>query len=423
MARYERDRDGVIDSWEVEVDGTVIWIREGRFWRRPDGTIAGGDLDWASRPVRGLFRGIDKERARLVEQYVRNGFALVADAAIGVARDAAMEARLVDHPDDAALHSVYADWLQQHGDARGVWASVLDGDAALAARLCAQAERELRLHLGVDRGPRFGWHKGLLVWCSAETAQLDNLLHHPLGSTLVDARVRLTATRAGLGVNVAEVAEVFARHPSLRRLHLADFELDEEATLSFIELGDLSRLWPAVRNLQQLVLQAGGMELGELDLPSLRTLDIRTTALTLAELVAVVRPRPTLERLSLWFGEGQELADEVGPLLDGAAFPSLRALGLCNCAFTDQLVEQLAHSPLLPRLHTLDLSLGTLSDEGLESMVRNQRAFAHLDELDLHESFLSPKAAKAAARLCKRVVTTDQKPHAPPTPRYVTVGE
>jgi len=423
MARYERDRDGIVESWEVEVEGTVLWTREGRFWRRPDGTVAGGDLDWVNQPIRGLFRGIDKERARVIDQHLGNGFALVDESALGVASDPAIEARLVDLPSDDPLWTVYSDWLQQHGDARGAWGAVCDGgnnaDAALAARLQSQAERELRLHLGLDHGPSFGWQRGLLAWCSAEPAQLDSLLLHPLGRTLADARVRMPGR--GFGRNdMRELAEILGRYPHLRRLQLCDFEMHEDAELSDVILGELGPLWPRLTELRHLVLQGGLMHLGQLDLPSLQTLTIRTTGLMPESLEAVVRKRPSLTGLELWFGRETDAGSHLGPLLSGRHFPSLRALGLCNADFTDELVAELHTSPLLPRLRTLDLSRGTLSDEGLDSLLRSRAAYAHLDLFDLSQSCLSPEGVIAAAVLCKQVIVSDQKGV---NERYVSVAE
>ena len=46
-------------------------------------------------------------------------------------------------------------------------------------------------------------------------------------------------------------------------------------------------------------------------------------------------------------------------------FPKLTQLGLKDSDKTEELIYEFANSPLLDRLETLDLSKGTLTDEGM----------------------------------------------------------
>jgi len=81
-------------------------------------------------------------------------------------------------------------------------------------------------------------------------------------------------------------------------------------------------------------------------------------------------------------------------VLDGAGLPRLAHLGLTNLDFTDALIEPLAHARVLPQLEELDLKMGTLSDDGARFFYRYQKAFAHLQRIDVDDNFLTRDGIK-----------------------------
>ena len=67
----------------------------------------------------------------------------------------------------------------------------------------------------------------------------------------------------------------------------------------------------------------------------------------------------------------------------------LRHLSLMQLGGADQVVEDLAGSPLLRQLETLAVAMGTLTDIGARIVIRERAAFRHLKLLNLQDNYLS----------------------------------
>ncbi|PRX92459.1 STM4015 family protein [Allonocardiopsis opalescens] len=189
------------------------------------------------------------------------------------------------------------------------------------------------------------------------------------------------------------------RFPALRSLFFGEFT-QEEAEISWINQTDVSPLLTAFPELTRLRVRGGtALRFSPVEHASLRHLAFETGGLPAEAVHGVLESRlPGLEHLELWLGDenygGDTTIDDLRPLLDGApSFPGLRELGLRNAPDTDALVGPLADSALLPRLHTLDLSLGTLGDGGAERLLAAP-AFRALRRLDLHGQYLSAAAVE-----------------------------
>ena len=118
--------------------------------------------------------------------------------------------------------------------------------------------------------------------------------------------------------------------------------------------------------------------------------------------------------------------DDVRPILEGRGLPALRELGLCNSAFADELAGVLGKCPVLRQLRVLDLSKGTLSDDGARALLASAAAFAHLERLDLTENYLGDEMQAAVAKLCPDVRADDQREadeDGDEVYRYPAVGE
>lgn len=100
---------------------------------------------------------------------------------------------------------------------------------------------------------------------------------------------------------------------------------------------------------------------------------------------------PSLERLELWLGDedygGGTTVEDLAPLLAGEGKPALRHLGLQNSLVQDELAAALATAPVVRRLTSLSLSMGTLGDQGARALLEGQ-SLAHLRELDLSHHYL-----------------------------------
>src|SRR5690606_28595180 len=108
---------------------------------------------------------------------------------------------------------------------------------------------------------------------------------------------------------------------------------------------------------------------------------------------------PELERLVVWtgaknYGATSTVAD-VRPILEGKNLPKLQHLTIADSEYADAVAQEIASAPILPRLRTLDLSMGLLSDAGAAALAAPPEAFAHLDELVLDESYLTDAGIQA----------------------------
>ncbi|WP_308013345.1 STM4015 family protein [Streptomyces beigongshangae] len=199
---------------------------------------------------------------------------------------------------------------------------------------------------------------------------------------------------------VGRLVAAAGRLTGLEALYLADLNF-EECELSWIVQGDVTPVLTAYPRLLELGVRGSGDGFGEgpgLRLTPLRHEHLRTLRLENGGLPGEVARAvaacdlPALRRLDLWLGEEYygcttTLAD-LAPLLDGDRLPALRRLGLRNSEMQDEIAAAVAGAPVVARLTSLDLSLGTLGDTGAEALLGGQ-PLTHLRELDLHHHFLS----------------------------------
>ncbi|MEO1270048.1 MAG: hypothetical protein AAFX99_18325, partial [Myxococcota bacterium] len=93
----------------------------------------------------------------------------------------------------------------------------------------------------------------------------------------------------------------------------------------------------------------------------------------------------------------------------GKATPALRHLGLRHIWLSDPLAKELAASPLLAQLHHLDLSGGTLTDDGAAALLA---AADHtpLEILNISRNFLSESMCARLRQGPWTVHDTGQRP-------------
>ena len=85
------------------------------------------------------------------------------------------------------------------------------------------------------------------------------------------------------------------------------------------------------------------------------------------------------------------------------------------------MAAALAEAPVLRRLKTLDLSLGTLSDEGARALLAGQ-LLGHLAYLDLHHHYLS-EAMVREIEATRMLVDLSDRQEPDNGDRYVAIGE
>jgi len=191
------------------------------------------------------------------------------------------------------------------------------------------------------------------------------------------------------------------RLPALRSMFLGDIT-DEECKLSRISQTDVTPLLAGFPALEDFGVRAGwGTSLGEtlkLEFPSLRhdalrRLTVQSSGLPGGVLRGVgASELPALVHLDLWLGREDDGGDcevaDLEPILSGARMPRLRHLALRNSEIQDEVAAAVASAPVVARLEVLDLSMGTLGDDGAAALLGGQ-PLTHLKKLDLHHNYLS----------------------------------
>jgi uncharacterized protein (TIGR02996 family) len=404
MPRYERRGR----FWEIELHSVRLTVCFGAI---------GGPSPEAQTKVYFDVPTATKAKDKAIRAKLRDGYKLVADRA-PVAVPAApyppgLDEAIFENPDDDDAFGVLADWLSVQGDRRAELVELQRAPAtrnteARIATLVREHRAELlggfdeahlsRLdldwHLGTVRRATFEWRFGPLVRAvEPALCDVDWTAH---SREQVAAFLALPATR---------FLRELVLHPPPGE-HTTSFAGPADAieresprclrSLALQVLSSYTGSWPvektrvvvprsaAIRGLRTLSLRGGTIELrDDLDLPELLALGV-ATAFDGDLLARIGRARlPKLERLGLDFADGVHRVADLGPVLEGTAFPALTSLAIMGHRASDELVRALAKSPLLPRLTRLVLTHGNLSDAGVAAMARAKRRFAHLEELDL----------------------------------------
>lgn len=187
------------------------------------------------------------------------------------------------------------------------------------------------------------------------------------------------------------------RLPKLAAIYIGDIT-SEENEMSWINQCDLSPLLKAFPNLQLLRSRGGeGLKLSVPEHQHLRGLAMETGGMDVSVIRSVCTSNfPNLEYLELWLGTDEYGANfsvpDLQPILSGRLFPKLKYLGLRNSHVADEVAAVVVNSPIVSRIETLDLSLGVLTDEGGQALLKLKSPT--LKKLNLHYNFMSAEVIK-----------------------------
>ena len=193
------------------------------------------------------------------------------------------------------------------------------------------------------------------------------------------------------------------RLPELVALFLGDIG-QEESEISWIQQGDVSPLLAAFPKLEMLRVRGSeGLAFKKPKHDSLAALGVEAGGLGADVVRQLCKAKfPQLEHLELWLGTDEYGGDcqinDLQPILAGKLFPKLNYLGLRNAQIADEIAGVIVNSPIAKQIETLDLSLGTLSDEGGNALLDLPQD-GNLKRLDLHYHFMSPAVTKKLSKL------------------------
>lgn len=320
---------------------------------------------------------------------------------------AALEERIADEPDDPVAWQVYADYLQRLGDPVGelialqlaaandpVGKTRTPAQRAFTKAFAKHAPRllgtltEYGAHLKDPEAPPMIWRNGVLRRVELRTVRGANdpvdrppapqakrlaaLLPHPAAGMLGEVSIRC-ADQADAAIAVSSLITF--------RPRLLSLELYARG-----ELGELSALWEALPRLRHLTLGAHAFELGDLELPRARRVEILPLTLSAKNLRAVASaPWPVLERLELRFG-GTDLPPhasmrELAPLLARTDMPALSVLKLRGSPYAGAILRAIADGPLAGQLTLIDVTGGNYNPHDLAYVGERKSRFGKLREL------------------------------------------
>ncbi len=265
-----------------------------------------------------------------------------------------------------------------------------------------------------------------------DNALLDNLAHFAQSEAAAQCSALVIGAWQGddSGTDSSEVIAALVAHksrfPRLIALYLGDITY-EENEMSWIQQSDLSPLLEAYPQLQLLRTRGGeGLQISRPQHANLRALAMETGGMNSSLVQSLANAQfPNLEYLELWLGTedygGNVSPEDLQPIFAGTLFPKLKYLGLRNSDQADAIAQAVVTAPVLQQLETLDLSLGTLSDEGARALLQIK---GPLKRLNLHHNYISSDWIRQLKELPLSLDATNPSDmDADAEGRYVAVGE
>jgi uncharacterized protein (TIGR02996 family) len=309
---------------------------------------------------------------------------------------------IVENPDDDTPRLVYADWLDEHGDADHaefirLQVRLAGGDPREADRL-RRRERDLLwkhekewaapLH-GIVRRARFvrGFPERVTLTAESFLAHADTLF-------------RRAPVRHLILTEVGKLLPQIADSPHLDRVRMLEFR-----TFSGQEIGTLVRS-PHLRGLTGLILRFGGLEDEDAavlaaapTLARLTTLDLYGSLLE-PEGVQAIAASPYLGGLTDLVLGDNALGDAGAEALTGpdSRLTGLTRLHLSYAGLGDRGARALARSPHLSELHILDLGYNQVSGTGARTLAESP----HLKAMTCLTLRGNPISRLAGRRLVQR---------------------
>jgi uncharacterized protein (TIGR02996 family) len=326
-----------------------------------------------------------------------------------MARNLSLEAEIASSGDLAA-YQVYADWLIERGDPRGdlIALDIAHERDPHNSELSYAREALLRVHadawlgeLARGGGAACTWQRGFLH--AVTIKQTDETRHARSYAALCGLpTAALLRELAFAGGETEEpcwqsAIQALAEHGIPASLRGLAFDTPHGGYRSgTATLGSFASLYPHAGALERLRITADELDLHDIRLPAVRAFEVSSDGFTRANLASVIEAAwPRLEDLALRFGSADIVVRDLVRLLD-AVPPTLRCLRLDLRSHADDydpvlddFVIELARSPLVRRLTTLDLSSSLFGDTLAERMLRKASAFVHLDCLDLSDTDVS----------------------------------
>jgi len=203
------------------------------------------------------------------------------------------------------------------------------------------------------------------------------------------------------------------RFPQLRSLFIGDMSY-EECEVSWINQSNLGPILSAYPELRSLTIKGStGLSLDPAHHDKLEELTIICGGLGRDVLSSISEGSfKNLKKLELYLGVDDYgfngSLEDVLPLIEPGKFPRLTYLGLKDSEIQDDIAVAVANAPIVDQLQTLDLSMGTLTDQGAEALILSEK-IKKLDLLDLSYHYMSDDMVKRWEQSGLNVDISDQQ--------------
>lgn len=431
MPRFEFIEGTSSKYWDIDLQGSTFTVRFGRIGTK------GQEKTQVFASIAEAKTAYDK----LIAEKVKKGYQPVEGegsdappkppAKVKAAPDAAtlqVEAAVAENPGDQNTWRVLADAMTERGEKWGeVIAAALQGADQREAQE-ALVEKLFKTHAEFVT---VTWSNGVMDAIEFIPEEeggddphlaLKRALQHPAGRLVRSLTLGLPYSD-DTEWHMEGWAKALADSGPLPLLTTIDMSTDSEHMdqPSWRRVGDVHAVWKAAPRLRSLALNgAQGSDSGTpcqlepIDGPHLERFVYQSGGLDESVPKALGAAKlPKLQHLELWFGDDNygctSTVDSCGEILNGRNHPALTSLGLKNSMFDEELLEALVHSTLLPKLQSLDLSMGIFAKGAAEMLVKHAKHFAHLQKLDLGDNYFSPADIAAIAKVLPKAEFGTQK--------------
>lgn len=190
------------------------------------------------------------------------------------------------------------------------------------------------------------------------------------------------------------IVEYSDKFSQIKSLFIGDMDY-EECEVSWIEQADYGKLWAALPNLEKLTIKGStNLSLGDIQHENLKSLEIICGGLPKEVIAGIGEAKlPALESLKLYIGVEDYGFDgnieDIANMLMNSDFPNLKTLGIKDSEIQDDVAKVVTKSKYMSQIEVLDLSLGTLTDEGGQVLLDTLPDYENIKEVNLEYHYMS----------------------------------
>lgn len=200
----------------------------------------------------------------------------------------------------------------------------------------------------------------------------------------------------------------------IKSLFIGDMEY-EECEVSWIEQADYSKLWEALPQLEKLTIKGStNLVLGDIDHKNLKSLEIICGGLPRQVLQSIGEAKmPELRNLLLYIGVEDYGFDgdisDIENMLTKSDFPKLEVLGIMDSEIQDEITEVVVKSKYMKQIEELNLSMGSLTDQGGGILLQELPSCAAIRYVDLEYHYMSDEMMEKLTELPIEINVDDQQ--------------